>query len=256
MEENDKNRRIQSLEVGFSILRTFAEKKVPLSLSEIANETKLHKSQIYRYLNSFIHLGVLIRENEDNPKWHLGPELISLGSAAFDGLDVAKQAAPHLLELRDQLNETVGLSIWRDRGPFFVRWEKSNKIINIGIDTGSYVPLYTATGKIFRAFLPEEITDPLYQKELTAGRIIPDDFNTEIERIRKTGFSVTESSLISGIAAISRPIFYADMKLAGAISVIGLYGDHDISPTSLSASKLLDKCNVISHQLGYKQLNF
>jgi DNA-binding IclR family transcriptional regulator len=254
MVENDKSRRIQSLEIGFSILRTFAEKKVPLSLSEIAMETKLHKSQIYRYLNSFIHLGVLNRETGDtqNPHWSLGPELISLGSAAFDVLDVAKQAEPYLIELRNELNETVALSIWRDRGPFFVRWEKSNKLIGIGLDTGSYVPLYTATGKIYRAFMPKEITEHLYQSEVEAGNIVPEVYDKDIDRIRKTGLAVTQSSLISGVAVVSSPIFYPDMKLAGALSVLGIHGRHDISPNGLSARKLIGKVKTISNQMGYK----
>jgi DNA-binding IclR family transcriptional regulator len=251
MNDNEKSRRIQSLEIGFTILRTFVEKKGALSLGELANETKLHKSQIYRYINSFVHLGVLIRENDENPRWLLGPELISLGSAAFDGLDVGKQAAPHLIELRNELNETVALSIWRDRGPFYVRWEKSNKLINIGLDTGSYVPLYTATGKIFRAFLPEEITESLYQKEVLAGKITPQDYDSEIEQIRKIGLSVTVSSLISGISAISTPIFYPSLKLAGALSVISIYGENDTSLSSITAKKLLEKANIVSQHLGY-----
>ena len=252
MNEQDKSRRIQSVEVGFSILRVFAEKKVPLSLSELANETGLHKSQIYRYLNSFVCLGVLNRHNGENPQWTLGPELISLGSAAFDVLDVAKQAEPHLIELRNELNETVALSIWREQGPFFVRWEKSNKLIGIGLDTGSYVPLYTATCKVYRAFLPEDITETLYQMEIDAGNINPEVYDPDIERIRESGLSVTESSLISGVAVVSSPIFYPDQKLAGALSVLGIHGRHDISPNSPSAVKLLDKVKLVSNLLGYK----
>jgi DNA-binding IclR family transcriptional regulator len=254
MVENDKSKRIQSLEVGFSILRTFAVKKVPLSLSEIAIETKLHKSQIYRYLNSFVHLGVLNRETGDNqnPHWSLGPELISLGSAAFDTLDVAKQAESYLVELRNELNETVALSIWRELGPFFVRWEKSTHLVGIGLDTGSYVPLYTATGKIHRAFLAKEITEPLYQKEVSAGNINPEIYDADIERIKQTGLAVTESSHISGVAVVSSPIFYPDKKFAGALSVLGIHGRHDISPDGMAATKLLEKVKLISNQLGYK----
>ncbi|PLS17057.1 hypothetical protein CVD28_13440 [Bacillus sp. M6-12] len=253
MEDNDKNKRIQSIEVGFSILRIFAEKKMPLTLSEISQATNLHKSQIYRYLNSFIQLGVLLRDDSENPKWYLGTELISLGSAAFDSLDVAKQAEPHLAEIRNELNETVALSIWRDRGPFFLRYEKSNKIINVGIDTGSYIPIFTATGKVFRAFLPEEMTNRLYELEVVSpGKISVAEYDQNIERIRSIGLSTTESSLVSGTAAISSPIFFPDMKLAGALTVVGLYGQHDISPDSRSAKLLQEKCNIISKQLGFK----
>jgi DNA-binding IclR family transcriptional regulator len=56
----------------------------------------------------------------------------------------------------------------------------------------------------------------------------------------------------AGVAVVSRPIFYPNKKLAGALSVLGIHVRHDISPDGLSATKLLDKVKVISNQLGYK----
>jgi DNA-binding IclR family transcriptional regulator len=249
--DNDKNRRVQSVEVGFTILRVLAENKKAMTLSELAFATDLHKSQLYRYLNSFLHLGVLNRDDVDNPRWSLGPELIALGTAAFDGLDLTHQATPHLLSLKNQLNETIALSIWRDRGPFFVRWEQSNKIVNIGLDTGSYVPLYTATGKIFRAFLSEEITNSLYQNEVLAGNIEPLSYSTEIDQIRKGSISKTDSSLIPGITAVSMPIFYPNHKLAGALSIVGVQGVLDVSNESTLVRELIQNANEISRKLGY-----
>ncbi|RNB85374.1 IclR family transcriptional regulator [Brevibacillus nitrificans] len=251
MEEPDLSRRVQSIEVGFAILRAIAEKKGAMSLSELAEATKLFKSQLYRYLNSFVHLGVLIRTEDENPKWSLGHELIMLGSATLESMDLTKQATPYLMNLRDQLNETVALSIWRERGPFFIRWEKSNKPVNIGLDVGSYVPLYTATGKIFRAFLPESMTNDLYQQEVAAGNIDPDKYSLDIERVKKQQVAVTESSHISGIASISTPLFYPSRKLAGALSIIGLLGELDVSAESHVKVQLLKTAKDISLRLGY-----
>ncbi|MEB3102128.1 IclR family transcriptional regulator [Ferviditalea candida] len=251
MTDHDKKRRIQSVEIAFSILRILSNHKRAMSLSELSNQTGLHKSQLYRYLYSFVQLGVLVRENGENPKWSLGPELIALGSAAHDGLDLVKEAMPHMLELRNQLNETIALSIWREHGPFFVHWEKSNKLVNIGLDTGSYVPLYTATGKIFRAYLPESMTNELYASEVSAGNIKPDEYALEIASVAKRGFSLTEGSLIVGIAAISTPIFYPQAKLAGALSVIGVAKMLDHSPESLALRELVKNGEKISRRLGY-----
>jgi DNA-binding IclR family transcriptional regulator len=251
MEGHDKTRRIQSVEIGFSILRTLAENRRGMKLTELSNATGMHKSQLYRYLNSFVLLGVLNREESENPAWMLGPELISLGNVAFENLDLAKQAAPKLTELRDTLNETVALSIWRERGPYFVQWLKSNRLVNIGVDTGSYVPLYSATGKIFRAYLPEEKTQYLYDQEVKAGRITPKCYDLEIREIRVQGLSKTESGLIPGIAALSTPIFYPGDQLAGALSIIGLSGVLDISFESTPVQTLLKTANEISRKLGY-----
>lgn len=251
MTDNDKNRRIQSVEIAFFILRILSNKKKAMSLSELSNETGLHKSQLYRYLYSFVNLGVLVRENGENPKWSLGPELIALGSAAHDGLDLVRDAMSHMIELRNLLNETIALSIWRENGPFFVHWEKSNKLVNIGLDTGSYVPLYTATGKIFRAYLPESTTNTLYDNEVSANNLKLKEYALEVESVKKRGFSLTESSLITGIAAISTPIFYPSAKLAGALSVIGVAEMLDLSPESIAVQELIKNGRNISRRLGY-----
>ncbi|WP_183192914.1 IclR family transcriptional regulator [Brevibacillus nitrificans] len=245
------SQRVQSIEVGFSILRAFALKKEPMSLRELADVTLLHKSQLYRYLNSFVQLGILIRDEHENPRWSLGHELILLGTAAKEGLEITKQAYPLVIQLNDQLNETVALSVWRERGPFFVHWEKSKKPITIGLNTGSYVPLYTATGRIFRAFLPNDVTNHLYQHEVLSGKIVPDEYDSEIADIRQKRVAVTKSSLISGITSISSPIFYSSEKLAGALSVVGVANEMDVSLDSKTVKELLETAMQISQRIGY-----
>lgn len=248
----NKNRRIQSVELGFAILRCVAEHKRAMTLSELATATGLFKSQLYRYLNSFVSLGVLIRHDDEVPRWTLGPELIALGGAAFDEMDIAKQAASQLIELRNLVNETVGLSIWRERGAFFLRWEKSNKTVNVGVDTGSYVPLYTATGKVFRAFLPEDVTEPSYRKLVEDGTVDPVIYDADVAHIRKTRLSVTESSLNSATTALSTPIFDRTGRLAGALSIIGLRGVLEIDADATAARALLEAAAHISYRMGYR----
>ncbi|WDL97635.1 IclR family transcriptional regulator [Alicyclobacillus sp. ALC3] len=251
-DDADMNRRIQSVEVGFSILRAVADHKRSMTLSELYTTTGLHKSQLYRYLNSFVRLGVLIRYDDEIPKWLLGPELIALGGAAFDEIDIAKQAGAKMIDLRNRINETVALSIWRERGPFFLRWEKSNKTVNVGVDTGSYVPLYTATGKVFRAFLPEEVTDPFYLDLVDKGTISPEAYNLEVDSVRKTGLSMTESSINSATTALSTPIFNALGQLAGALSIIGLRGVLNTAPDGQAVAALKETAEEISYRMGYR----
>lgn len=248
--QNQPKQTIKSIEIGFRILEVCSQQKGPITLSELSKATGLFKSQIYRYLNTFVNLGIMLRHDDGNPSWSLGPELITLGSAAFASFDLAKEAGPELIKLKNQINETVALSIWRERGPFFLRWEKSNKLFNIGLDTGSYVPLYSATGKIFRAFLPEEVTDSLYTEELKAGNIEPKSYEKGIQLIQEQKLSFSESSLIEGMAAISSPIFYPSGDLAGALSIIGIKGILETSPDSKNVKELLHTVKEVSKKLG------
>ncbi|WP_408007964.1 IclR family transcriptional regulator [Pseudalkalibacillus sp. A8] len=244
--------KIKSVEYGFQILKSFVKEKEPMTLSAISKETGLHKSQLFRYLNTFVELGALNRIDEGAfPKWALGPELIVLGEAAFESIDVTKAARPYITSLRTKLNETVAFSIWRENGPFFVKWEKSNRLINIGLDTGSYVPLFTATGKVFRAFLPNDVTDPLYEKEVEKWNVDQKKYASEVEKVQRKHLSITESSLLQGITAISAPVFFANKRLAGAISVIGVQGTLDVSDDSLVVKELKQAARNISENLGY-----
>lgn len=250
-EESEKSRLNQSVIVGFKILRMIAESEGQMTLAELSKATNLYKSQIYRYLNSFQHLGVLVRENNENPSWAFGPELITLGEAALNSFDLAKHAKPSLLELKNEINETVALSIWKKQGPYFLCWEKSNKTINIGLDTGSYVPIFTATGIVFRAFLPEEITNELYQKELQDGKINSIDYDSQINQVRMTGVSYTKSSFIPGIVALSSPIFSGSGQCTGALSVIGLSEYINVELDKTPSVELRNKAIKISKLLGY-----
>lgn len=247
----EKHKQIQSIIVGFSILKALADHKGEMTLNEISKATQLHKSQLYRYLNSFVELGVLIKHEGDIPRWSLGPELIALGAAALEGMDVAKEAAEPLMALRDVLNETVALSIWRERGPYFISWVRSKRPVNIGLDTGYYVPLYSVTGRIFRAYLPEYKTRALYEKEKAEGLIDPEKYDAEIEQVRKMGYTSTQRSFYSGVAVISAPIFSASGELAGALSVLGVSGRLDTSPSSEAVKELLKTVELISRRLGY-----
>ncbi|MFB5191392.1 IclR family transcriptional regulator [Alicyclobacillus fastidiosus] len=249
---NDKNRKIQSVEIGFSILKSIATARAPQTLGALSQDTGLHKSQLYRYLNTFVDLGVLTRHDQDTPRWSLGPELIGLGQVAAATLDVHIHAAPITLKLRDALQETVAVSIWRAGGPFFVGWEKSNKVVNIGLGAGAYVPLYTATGKIFRAFLPEAETQEVYDRDVSAGRIQPEAYAKDIAQVRKDGLARTRGSLQDGVAAVSAPIYGPLGNLVGALSVLGVLGFLDDSLDGPVVAQLRRAAMEVSVRLGYQ----
>lgn len=250
---NKKRPKIRSIETGFEILNSFCKEKPLLSLSELSLLTGYHKSQLYRYLNTFEELGILIKKNdgENYPVWSLGPTLIVLGEFAFSAMDITKEAKPYISMLRNKLNETVALSIWKEE-PLFVYWEKSKRLINISLDTGSSVPLYSATGKIYRAFLPEDITNSLYKKEINNGKINKETFDSIVEDVKRNNFSTTTSSLLSGITALSVPIFSRGGRLAGALSILGVQGRIDGSIHSVNATELKRVSSEISRKLGYQ----
>lgn len=249
----DKRHKILLVENGFGILRTCSEHSHPLTLGELAVETGLHRSQLYRYLNTFAELGLLTRlEGEDHQRWQLGPELIALAGRAFLGIDIVSQAESELVRLRDRMGESVALSIWQDRGPLFIRWEKSHRVISVELQAGSFIPLYTATGKVFRAFLPEHETRGVYEREiLHTGLVDVLTYQEDIERVRQTHISVSRSSLKNGVAAIATPIFQMTGELAGVMTIVGVLGQLDLSEGGKPIMQLLRAAQSVSYKMGY-----
>ncbi|WP_338448096.1 IclR family transcriptional regulator [Niallia oryzisoli] len=250
VKEETKSQGIQSIEVGITILKKIAEARKPVSISEIAILCETSKSKLHRYLTSFVRTGML--KKDQNAKYMLGTEILRLGLQASQMLNIKDIAAPHLLDIKESLNETTALSIWGETGPFFVSWEESNRAANIGIKAGSQVSLTkSATGRVFAAFLPAEMTTPKISEELAISSIDEQQFHEITELIKKNGYAYVNSSLIPGINAIASPIFDQSSKLAAVLSVVGIESTLDTSEHSQAVQLIKVKASIVSKMLGF-----
>ncbi|NTZ18074.1 IclR family transcriptional regulator [Paenibacillus sp. JMULE4] len=253
MTTNDlKGHGIQSLELGLDILKKIADQDKPLTITEIANLCGMSKSKLHRYLTSFCRCGFLAKQ--DDLRYSLGTELILLGLKTSEKLDVKEISGPYLTALRERLNETVALAIWGENGPFFLRWEESNRAVNLGIRAGSQVSVTrSAPGKLFAAYLPQSRTLELVKRELPNGELEQAAFYNEMEEVKRKGYAVTQGTLIPGISAISCPVFGQNGEIIAAITVVGLIDTLDVSENSETIPIIMEQCLSLSHSLGYQK---
>ncbi|WAH35636.1 IclR family transcriptional regulator [Alicyclobacillus dauci] len=239
---------IQSLEIGIDIVKIISKSTKPLTISEIAHVAEMSKSRLHRYLTSLYRTGFLSRDTD--LRYSVGPELISLGLLASQRWTIRDLAHPTLLRLRENLNETIALSVWTEKGPYFLHWEESNRAVNIGIRVGTQVSATkSVAGKIFIAFLPEEETDDVLKREIAQFGISKAQFQRELAETRQKGYSITEESLLPGILAIGCPVFGRDSKVVAAISVVGILGYLDPSEQSHVVTVLKEECRLLSETL-------
>ncbi|WP_017729151.1 IclR family transcriptional regulator [Halalkalibacterium ligniniphilum] len=244
---------IQSIELGYVILKTISSANKPLTITEISKACDMQKSQLYRYLISLCRIGFL--EKSDDLRYSLGSELTLIGLRGLEKIDIRVKALPYIKKLNELLDETVSLAIWVEKeGPIFISWEESKKPINVNVRVGSPAPLTTsATGNIFAAFYPKEKTERLIQQELNTNTVPPEEFEQTLTKVKQAGYAFTQA-YIPGIAAISAPIFDQKDDLVAAISVIGLSGVLDITEESYVTSELLKTAKELSNSLGYVYL--
>ncbi|KQX45394.1 MULTISPECIES: IclR family transcriptional regulator [unclassified Paenibacillus] len=250
MATESKGHGIQSVELGLGILKKISEERKPLTATEISILCDISKSKLHKYLTSFTRAGFL-QKNQDL-KYSLGTELILLGLKASEKLDIQDICLPYITKLREALNETVALAIWGESGPFFVRWEQSNRAVNLGIKAGSRVSVTeSAPGRLFSAYLPKDKTQSLILSELKTDQI-QDLLLKELEEVKRKGFALTSGTLVAGITAVSCPVLDLNGSILAALTVVFMNDVLDTSEHSDFIMKLKQTALELSQALGFK----
>ena len=121
----------------------------------------------------------------------LGP--IDASNANIAKLKAMRLAHRAVVELSEELDETVGLGVWGNHGPTIVRWEAAREPMSDNLRTGLVLPvLSSATGLAFGAWLPPAMTWPLIEAELASAEELgatPEDARLRLETVRRDGIA-------------------------------------------------------------------
>jgi DNA-binding IclR family transcriptional regulator len=130
-----------------SLLDALAAEKHGASLKILSAETGLHPSTTFRILASLIQHGFVARDEAG--LYLLGPHLLQLAAKVRVGLDVRAVARPEMEWLRDQVGETVNLTVRQGDEMVYVERVTPNRMMRVEQLIGSRAPLHvTAVGKL------------------------------------------------------------------------------------------------------------
>ncbi len=153
MKRKRGSRGIQSIETGIRLLATMEKADGPLALKELALGADMDPSSAHRYLASFVRCG-LVRQESDS-RYDFGPLALHIGLAAVRRLDPVQLTERALPELVKETGYTALLSVWSNRGPTVVHWQRGPTPFVTNLGLGSVLPVSrSATGAVFVAFLP------------------------------------------------------------------------------------------------------
>lgn len=143
----DKTSPIQVIDRMAALLDALAIKDGSTSLKFLAAETELHPSTAYRILAALIQHGFVARD--ESGLYLLGPHLLQLAAKVRVGLDVRAAARPEMEWLRDQVGETVNLTVRQGDEMVYVERVTPNRMMRVEQLIGSRAPLHvTAVGKL------------------------------------------------------------------------------------------------------------
>lgn len=249
-----ESRGIQSIEVGSQLLHALVHLGRPTPLKDLAREAGMTPAKAHPYLVSFCKVG-LIQQDASTGHYGLGPLALQVGLISLQQVDPIRLATAELPQLALSIGHTVGIAIWGNRGPTFVRLEEGPTPVYVNMRHGTVVSVKgTASGRLFAAFTPRQKVIAALRDEGGRGAGLDAKFEAELSRIRDSGFSSITDGTIGGVTALAAPVFDGFGQMVLALTAIGPRATLDESPTSAAATALIGCAQGLSARLGARSM--
>ena len=248
-------RGVQSIDRAAAILRSFYEHKAELTLSEIARATGLNTSTVHRLLAA-MHENNLVRQTRDR-RYAPGPLLIQLVRGGAVATSLREAALPTMAELRDEVEETVGLHRLTPGDERIVvdQAESHHPLRRTYTELGVPIPLpYGAPGKVVTAFLPPDRREAVLRqplKQVTPTTVVdPETLRQEMHQARRTGYALSFAERTPGIHTVAAAIFDHSGSVAGCLSLSGPELRMPAARMQTLGPRVRDAARTISELLG------
>ena len=223
-----------------------------MRLKTLSTGAGMPPGKAHQYLVSFMRLGLIV-QNQSTGQYGLGPYALQLGLAALRQVNSSEIAGKVLERLQARFELPTYFSIWGQRGPFIALKPDYDLPTPFGIKAGFVFPLLTtATSNIFLAYMPEQATRALIEKEELLHRDLLARAQDTRREIRAAGCTVSKGHLFRGFAGVSCPVFDHEGALAGAVTMLGVASVVDTGPFSNMVLAVKEAAADISGKLGFK----
>ncbi|NNN16340.1 MAG: IclR family transcriptional regulator [Acidimicrobiaceae bacterium] len=212
---------VQSLTRAFDLLEHMADAGGEIGITDLAKVSGLPLPTIYRLLRTLVN-GGYVRQGPSR-RYALGPRLIRLGEGA--GVALGYQAKPYLIALAEATGETANMAILDGNEVVYVAQAPSKHSMRMFTEVGRRVHVHcTGVGKVMLAQLSQEQTLAIIQRTglpaFTPATITDSSaLLSQLEQIRRQGFSVDEGEQEVGVRCFAVPI--AGVPSRSALSVSG-----------------------------------
>lgn len=183
---------------ALSVLSAFRAGDKALSVTELADRTRLYKSTVLRLLASLAH-GGLIRKTTDG-LWSLGPEISRLAAVYTASFSLEDVVLPVMQQLVAKTGESVALHIKQGEQRLCLFRVDSPQLLRDHVKAGDVLPLDRgAGGRVLMAFSGAK------------GKVY--------DKIRKDGYIHAVSDRVPGLVGVSAPVFKGHGQLVGALTL-------------------------------------
>jgi DNA-binding IclR family transcriptional regulator len=206
------------------VLEALVDSADGASLKDVSLRLGLIKSSAFRILFTLKELGY-VEQIGENGRYRLTFKTSGLVRRSIEQLTLSKIARPHMLALRNRLQESVWLGERRRHGIVLTEVVEASHPLKLTFDVGDLCPIHaTALGKVVAAYLePDEMEALLPNGKLpkyTARTLTTrGQLKTELLRVRQLGYAMNAEETVEGAILGGAPLFDSDGKIFAAISV-------------------------------------
>ena len=254
----DRRQRVQSAEMGMSVLKALANLGGAARLTAIASEVSESPAKVHRYLSSLCQ-GGLVMQHPATQHYHLGGESIRIGLAAMRQCDPVRLGEPALIRLRETLQVTCFIAVMGNLGPTVLRIEEPSLPVTINMRAGSVLPLlWSAAGRVFLAYTNDDDllkqTNREYDVATPGQRSLLGGANAIASlrrQIRDQGCAIVQDTLLQGISAVAAPIFDSSGNISAVLTALGASTGFDARPGGKVCPMVIHEALQISLSMGY-----
>jgi IclR family acetate operon transcriptional repressor len=197
-----------------------------LGVSDLSVSLGMTKNMAFRALKTLEEEGLIVRDPRG--RYILGYGIFELCPKGLEVPDIRSLCAPYLQRIHELTGETVMLSIAVGPNSVVIDGIEGRGPLLSRVTHGRPIPLHAGPGS--RALLAfrsdDEVKDYLKVATplvpVTATTIVdPEVLWREIRLIRERGYALGYRDNLSGVTGVAFPVFDADNRTQGAVSVGG-----------------------------------
>jgi DNA-binding IclR family transcriptional regulator len=224
---------VRVIERTMRILKCLARHHDALTLTEISQQSDLHKATVLRFLKTLEH-GGFVASGARGKGWRLGPAFLDIRMQALGRHDVREIARPFMEEASRLAGETVQLAILADNGVVYIeKIEPPDQALRINTQIGTRRPIHcTALGKVLAAGRERREVEQIVQatglQRFTPRTITSlSAFLEALAQVRRAGYAIDDREFNELVACVAAPVRdEAGRTVAGlSISTFGIAVD-------------------------------
>ena len=208
-----------------AMLRLFAEGGETLSINEISQRLELAPSSVHRLLTGLVAENIV--ERTAKRRYCVGREFGRIGALVARKIDVRRLARPMLQQIIAETGETSLLGMMLPQSNELMIVDKIDSIhaLRIRVNLNARRSLmWGAQGRVVLAWLESDEAAKVIASAARAPATSdmppsPRALGGILSGIREAGYAITRGQVVTGAVAIAAPVFDADGRIVGELSL-------------------------------------